>query len=442
MTNSIIKHFARHLRNLSGDQRGNITLFTTLAAIPMVAAVGAGIDYARISKETTALSAAVDAALLATISSENSKLTGLTDAQKAAKMATLKTMVTQYLKSNYRSEQGISADIDASLVINGDKVTMTASHPMPMTLMSFLGVSSVNVTVTSEAMRSKAVTTPLEMALVMDTTGSMGSTYMNQAKVAARQLLTTLYDGDKATKPENPNIRLSLVPFAAAVRLDKSAYDFDLGWIDTNGSSSVSRLNFSQPASGPAWHNYMAWSKMKVGSAALAWNGCVEARARGSAPFNYNVNDEPPTGGVGDSLFTPYFAPDEPTFSGSTSDPYSFDNSYIGNVGHAHGDDRHLDLDVLLEPCQPPKELNKYVNRMITAESSSSYGPWYNCAKTPVVPMTYKPVEDRRWHHCHVGGWKHAHRRRLGLGLAGRCRPPRSFHQGGSRPDTSRRHDF
>lgn len=69
-----------------------------------------------------------------------------------------------------------------------------------MTLMSFLGTPSINITVTSEAVRGLAVTTPVEMALVMDTTGSMGSTYMNQAKVAARQLLTTIYDGDKTTK--------------------------------------------------------------------------------------------------------------------------------------------------------------------------------------------------------------------------------------------------
>ncbi len=388
----IVQRVARQFRDFVCDQRGNITLMATLSAIPVVAAVGAGVDYARISRETTALSAAVDSALLATISSENSKLSGLTEAQKAQRLATLKTTVTNYLKDNYNSERGASAEINATLVINGDTVTMTATQEMPMTLMSFLGTPSINITVTSEAVRGLAVTTPIEMALVMDTTGSMGSTYMNQAKVAARQLLTTIYDGDKATKKENPNIRLSLVPFAAAVRLNKSASDFNMDWIDTNGSSSVSRINFSDSS----WHNYMAWSKMKVGSSSLSWNGCVEARPRGSAPFDYNVNDEPPTAGVGDSLFTPYFAPDEPTFSGSTSSRYSFDNSYIGTSGSPMETTGISNSTNSSNHANRQKNINKYNNRTITAEASSSYGPWYNCARTSVVPMTYDraKIED------------------------------------------------
>ena len=32
--------------------------------------------------------------------------------------------------------------------------------------------------------------------MVMDTTGSMGTTYMDQAKTAARNLLTKLYGGN------------------------------------------------------------------------------------------------------------------------------------------------------------------------------------------------------------------------------------------------------
>ena len=220
----------------------------------------------------------------------------------------------------------------------------------------------------------------------MDTTGSMGSTYMSQAKTAARNLLTTLYGGSKTEKTENPNIRLSLVPFSAAVRLDTSAYDFDMDWIDTDGDSTVSRVNFSSSS----WHNYYAWGQLNNQS----WNGCVEARPRGTAPFNYNVNDAPPT--TGDSLFVPYFAPDEPTFSGSTSSPYYFDNSYISNSGNprettgissstssSNHDDRQMNV-------------NKYINKSISSEDNSSYGPWYNCALTPIVPMTHNRsrIED------------------------------------------------
>ena len=199
--------FMRSFSRLARSQNGNVTMIFTLATIPVVGAMGVAIDYARISKETTSLAAAVDSALLAAIGSERSKLNGLSEAQKAANIDELKVMVGRYLEDNYNSEQSAGI-INATLAINGDKVTMTAKHTMPMTLMSILGTPSVDITVTSEATRGQRVAKPVEMALVMDTTGSMGSTYMNQAKTAARNLLNTLYDGDKTAKPENPNIQI------------------------------------------------------------------------------------------------------------------------------------------------------------------------------------------------------------------------------------------
>ena len=375
--------FMRSFSRLARSQNGNVTMIFTLATIPVVGAMGVAIDYARISKETTSLAAAVDSALLAAIGSERSKLNGLSEAQKAANIDELKVMVGRYLEDNYSSERSAGI-INATLAINGDKVTMTAKHTMPMTLMSILGTPSVDITVTSEATRGQRVAKPVEMALVMDTTGSMGSTYMNQAKTAARNLLNTLYDGDKTAKPENPNIRLSLVPFAAAVRLDRSAYDFDMDWIDTTGQASVSKLNFSSTS----WHNYMAWTQLSN----RPWNGCVEARARGSAPFNYNVNDEPPS--TGGSLFTPYFAPDEPTFSGSTSSPYNFDNSYISNSGTPQEATGISSSTSSSNHAARQKNVNKYINKSIASEASSTYGPWCNCVKSPVVPMTYTRLRD------------------------------------------------
>lgn len=376
----------RKFRTFLRSSAGNATLALSLSAIPVIAAVGAGVDYARIGKETSALKAAVDTALLAVISSEKSNLSGLSDAARAQRMTEIQTIAEGYLENNYQPEQGSVSDVDAHIVVSGDKIRMTASKELPMSFMSFLGVSSVTINVDAEANRAKTAAVPIEIALVMDTTGSMGSTYMSQAKTAARNLLTTLYGGERTVKRENPNIRVSLVPFAAAVRLDRNAYDFSMDWIDTTGASSVSRLNFSDPS----WHNYRAWTELS----GRPWNGCVEARPRGSAPFNYNVNDAPPLSG--DSLFVPYFAPDEPTFSGSTSSPYFFDNSYINNSGTPNEQTGISTSTSASNHAARQKNHRKYVNKVITAESSSSRGPWYNCARSAVVPMTYNRdrIED------------------------------------------------
>ena len=376
----------RRLKSFLRNSAGNTTMALSLSIIPVIAAVGAGVDYARINKETTLLAAAVDSALLAVISSEKSDISGLNAEQRAQRMSEIETLAEGFLESNYKPESGSVSDLDAHIVINGDKVTMTAAKVMPMSFMSFMAVETVTINVQAEANRSKQAAIPVEIALVMDTTGSMGSTYMSQAKTAARNLLTTLYGGDKATKKENQNLRVSLVPFAAAVRLDRNAYDFDMDWIDTTGASSVSKLNFSSTS----WHNYQAWTELNN----QPWNGCVEARSRGSAPFDYNVNDAPPLSG--NSLFVPYFAPDEPTFSGSTSSPYNFDNSYISNSGTPRETTGISTSTSSSNWSNRQRNVNKYVNKTITAESSSSYGPWYNCTKSAVVPMTYNRdrIED------------------------------------------------
>ncbi len=91
------------------------------------------------------------------------------------------------------------------------------------------------------------------MVMVMDTTGSMGSTYMTQAKSAAKNLLNKLYGGTLAQKPDNKDIRVALVPFSGAVRLDTAGYDFDWSWIDTTGAASVSKLNFSDSSWQTTW---------------------------------------------------------------------------------------------------------------------------------------------------------------------------------------------
>jgi Flp pilus assembly protein TadG len=51
-----------------------------------------------------------------------------------------------------------------------------------------------------------------------------------------------------------------------------------------------------------------------------AWKGCVEAR-----PSPYDVTDDPPNPAVRDTMFVPYFAPDEP----DSSPPNKFRNDYL-----------------------------------------------------------------------------------------------------------------
>jgi Flp pilus assembly protein TadG len=384
------------LKALAKRDTGNVTIITALSAIPLVAAVGAAVDYANISRDLTSFQAAIDTALVAVVSSDKASISGLSGDALAARMAELKGKALDYMEKNYQADFVQSVEDTLELAIDGQKVTITATHQLPITWMHMFGILEPTVTITSEV---KKAARPIELVMVMDTTGSMGTTFMDQAKTASRNLLTKLYGGSATAAPENENIRVGLVPFSGAVRLNTSAYDFDLDWIDTTGAATMSKLNFTSTS----FHNYQAWSNLRNSStgAAIPWNGCVEARWG-----NYKTDDTPP--GSGNTLFTPYFAPDEPTFNNSTGSSYRLSHSYIGTSGTPNENTGLSSTTVNADGTNPPtrpypttaQQMERQENqakygtssakRSISPESSSpSSGPWANCAASSIVPLTY-----------------------------------------------------
>jgi len=374
----------QRLKAFRKNQLGSVTQITAVAALPMFLAAGAAIDTVRINREQVAFDAAVDAAVLAIAADDRASLSGLSESQQATRIAELEAFAREYMAENYTPQYGSSTEMEVDLDITGQAIDLTASHTFPTTIMSLTGIEEINLTSYSQVMKAMR---PIEMVLVMDTTGSMATDdKITGAKDAAKALMDTLYAGDATSVPESEFIRVGLVPFAAGVRLDTNAADFNLGWIDTTGVNPMSKLHFNDSS----WHNYMAWGQLKTNSSTyLQWNGCVEARIRGSAAAgeDYNANDAAPTLSTPATLFPPYFAPDAPSGQGS---------SYIGTSGTPN------EYTGLTSAQQSDTSFNgllykqenqlKYPNRVISPETSSTTpaGPWVGCAKSSVVPMTHK----------------------------------------------------
>ncbi len=299
----------RKLKAFRNNCLGSVTQITAVAALPMLLAAGAAIDTVRINREQVAFDAAVDSAALAVAADDRASLAGLSDAQVTARIAELEEFAKKYMAENYTPQYGSSQEMEVDIDITGAAIDLTASHTFPTTIMSLTGIDEVNLSSHSQIMKAMR---PIEMVLVMDTTGSMASSSkLAGAKTAARDLLNTVYGGSASSVPESEYLRVALVPFAAGVRLNPSAYDFNLNWIDTTGANPLSTVNFNDTS----WNNYTTWGKLKKTSSTYqTWNGCVEARMRGDDASNtdYNVNDVAPTSGV--TRFPAYFAPDSPSF--------------------------------------------------------------------------------------------------------------------------------
>jgi Flp pilus assembly protein TadG len=375
-------------RRYCKSEGGNVGPMAAMAVIPMFLAAGAAIDMARVNREQATFQASVDSAVLAVAADTRSAIGGLSGAALAERIKVLEDFAREFVEANYSAEQG-SGNVTIDLSANNQAVQIMARHEFPTTIMKLAGVDSIELEAFAEVRKAMR---PIELTMVMDTTGSMASSgKMDGAKAAARKLLDILYGGSKEQVPESEYLRVSLVPFASAVKLNRNAYDFELGWIDSTGLNPMSRLNFS----GNTLHNFSAWNQLRnsANTANLQWNGCVEARTRTD---NLHTSDTAPTETNPVTLFPAYFAPDTPTVSSSTNNWGSTDNDYISDSdtpretqGWTTSQRSNYALGVGMIGRQ--ENPAKYTNNSIANPSAStdSRGPWKNCAWSHVVPMTY-----------------------------------------------------
>jgi len=243
------------------DQRGAIFAMVALAIIPIFAGLALAVDLGRGYLLKSKLSYAIDAAGLA--------------GGRAFDTDLREEDIMMFFEANFPSGY-----MDAALAGNGpsmtfndteNTITIDVEATMPTHFMSMAGVDSVTVaarTVVKREMRG------MELALIMDNTGSMRSSgKMDAMKDAATELVDILY-GNRETVP---NFWVSVIPYAATVNIgnDRShwlvqqSYDADAAWLaaDPDGSE---RFGYHPDHFQPT-----------------VWKGCVEARS-----YPNDSNDE------------------------------------------------------------------------------------------------------------------------------------------------------
>jgi hypothetical protein len=340
--------------------------------------------------EQTAFHAALDSAALAIAADDRSSTMGLSESQITVREGELKVIAQDYVDANYASNNFTAQITALDVQITGQDVTLTATAEFPTTIMGIFGIDTIDLDFLS---RIKKAMMPIELVMVMDTTGSMASSgKIDGAKAAAHKLLDTIYSGSLSTAPRSEYLRTALVPFSAAVRLNQTAHDFNINWIDTTGVNPLSKLSYNQSIAAPAtFNNYTAWSQVKKTSTTYqSWNGCVEARMRGASPGvnDYNVNDVAPVAGNVNSLFPAYFSPDTPGSSYGINYVTGTSTTSVGS------ECRGLTSTVCSSTTttdlyKKQENYYKYVDKVVGVESTSTNGPWTNCTGSSIVPMTY-----------------------------------------------------
>ncbi len=217
------------------SERGDIAIAFGLMAVIMMMFVGAAVDLSKwLSARTDTLNA-VDAAVLA---GARSLQTNSSDPAAAVAAA------NQYYQANTRGRLQVLDTIQFVTTRNDTALQATGSAEIVTPFLSFAGVDTLPLIKISEAEFAEAVVAVggnsdgnVELSLMLDITGSMAGTKIDDLKIAAKDLIDVIVwdDQSKATS------RVALVPFSEAVRID----DTMTTALGITGSSSYSFRNRS-----------------------------------------------------------------------------------------------------------------------------------------------------------------------------------------------------
>jgi Flp pilus assembly protein TadG len=203
---------ANRLRRLVRERDGNIAMIFGLCAIPVIVGCGIAIDVGRAYLVRMDLESALDASALAVASS-----TGLTTAQ-------LQTRLQSYFDANYPL-MSQTTNLQVSMTDpTQPQINVTATVDVPTTFLQLINVTQIPVAASNQVSKG---TNALELALVLDNTGSMmcgdgetsncssGTAHIDTLRTDAQQIVDTLF----ADSVDPSKLKISVVPYVTAVNV-------------------------------------------------------------------------------------------------------------------------------------------------------------------------------------------------------------------------------
>jgi Flp pilus assembly protein TadG len=208
------------LRRFAGNDRGNVAMLFALSCLAIFPLVGFAIDLSRVMVEKHKLQQATDAAALAA-------------AHDAFMSVDQRTSVVEAHLNHL--EEVLGREITYELTQDEEgRISLVTHISVNTTLAKIMGHQYVDVTVRSDALEGGA---DIEVAMILDITGSMSGTRITALKEAATDLVNIVVKDE-----QDPYYsKVSMVPYSVAVNV--GSYAEEVRGPITGG----------RPISGAAW---------------------------------------------------------------------------------------------------------------------------------------------------------------------------------------------
>ena len=212
------------------DARGSVAIIVALSLIGLVGMVGLAIDYGRVAAARQELQSLADGALVAAATSAKAG----SDYQSAASAS---------LDANWALKKRFgTATIEIDDVGNSE-LRGVAKAALGMTFLRVLGINSTAMTVNASIVYGQGAA---EVALVLDTTGSMSGQPLQDLQAAAKVLLDTAY----APPGADQKVKVAVVPFAQYVNVGVSNRSKPWMSVPNDSSTTINACSTYKPIIG------------------------------------------------------------------------------------------------------------------------------------------------------------------------------------------------
>lgn len=335
------------VRRFRSDRGGNFAIVTAVVFVPLLMSIAAVADISFFYRDRTAVQNAADAAALAA-----AKQFALTpDAQEVQRYAqsvfsantqglTRTTSVLKYEGTEWTP--GGTRELRISACSSYDPFFLSALK------ISFSGLKGSSCAETKSVVAVGSTT--VEVAFVLDTSGSMGdspaaggASKISTLRTQATKAINTIFGSASVAGAEDP-VRVGIVPFSGGVNVGPEhlndwwmdpkglspIHHENLDWSDYSGVDGKDKAHEEGISGGKVYVSHklkpktyltrqLIYASLGSRNSNWAYRGCVESR-----PAEHALKDTPPTELDPKTLYVPFFAPDEPDDS-----IYGFRNSYV-----------------------------------------------------------------------------------------------------------------
>ena len=360
------------------DCRGSTIPLLALAVIPIMGAVGAAIDYSRAANIRTGMQNALDSTALM-LSKEAATLTA----------ADLTTKATSYFNAIFKT--AVAEDVNITTNLSAPQegsfiLSIKGTATVPTTFAKVIGTVQIPISASSEVLWGIK---KLELALVLDNTGSMGSSgKMAALKSAAHNLLATL----KTAAKKDGDIKVSIIPFATDANVGTGYVNADwIDWTDWESKNGNCSNTYYNSKNSCVYHGY-SWTPDPHSN----WNGCVWDRDQ-----NNDVMNTAPVAGVSSTMFPAHQASACPASMMSLSYDWTALNSKVdamspsGNtnitIGLAWGWQTLSTVGPFATAAPPAADLDKVI--VVLTDGDNTQNRWTSSSSS-IDPRTQQVCDD------------------------------------------------